>query len=270
VGHPLEGVRAKLERAEESIEELEREFGAFLAGNPYEIPGKFYPKRSEYVFRFRVIEPLPLRWGVLVGEIVHDLRSALDHLLWQLVILDGGGPGKHTQFPIFNRFADYRRLALVGTQRSPPMLKGLGGTLRSGHVAAITRTQPYRRPNGFTTHPLWLLARLSNIDKHQLLHTTAHIVEGAHLGWRGVRDVAAVHDVSKVVRVPIQDGAVLARLRIQPSGPHPEMHVKPQLTLSVVFKGRERVINRKRVYPALRSTSWYVRKIVETFEPSFP
>jgi hypothetical protein len=43
-------------------------------------------------------------WGVQVGEIVHNLRSALDHSIWELVILTTGRPPAlptKNQFPIF-------------------------------------------------------------------------------------------------------------------------------------------------------------------------
>jgi hypothetical protein len=40
-------------------------------------------------------------WGVRVGEFAHDLRSALDNLVWQLVLVNGKEPGDHNQFPIY-------------------------------------------------------------------------------------------------------------------------------------------------------------------------
>ncbi len=40
-------------------------------------------------------------FSVVVGDVIHNLRSALDHLAWQLVILDGGQPNDSTQFPIY-------------------------------------------------------------------------------------------------------------------------------------------------------------------------
>ena len=49
-------------------------------------------------------------WGVLIGEILHNLRSALDHLIWQLVILETGAPPTTTKtaFPIFETAAGYK------------------------------------------------------------------------------------------------------------------------------------------------------------------
>ena len=52
---------------------------------------------------------MPVRWSVEVGEFVHNLRSALDHLVWHLAPAHGecvgrhGGdtcPGRHNRSPM--------------------------------------------------------------------------------------------------------------------------------------------------------------------------
>jgi hypothetical protein len=43
----------------------------------------------------------PVRWSVVVGEIIHDLRSALDHLVCQLAIANQNSATMGHQFPIF-------------------------------------------------------------------------------------------------------------------------------------------------------------------------
>jgi hypothetical protein len=51
-------------------------------------------------------DPL-LLLGALIGDVVHNLRSALDHLAWQPVLRAGGEPDWRTQFPIFSTEAAY-------------------------------------------------------------------------------------------------------------------------------------------------------------------
>jgi len=67
----------------------------------------------------------PERLGVLLGDWAHNLRSALDHLMWQLVILYGGTPNRRTQFPIFQRKRDYdkRAPAMIGGTIIPTYLR---------------------------------------------------------------------------------------------------------------------------------------------------
>src|SRR5262249_8578453 len=65
---------------------------------------------------FRIIkEPPVVRWGVMVGEVFHNLRSALDHTITDLTIAEGGQPLAGTEFPIFEDEAKYSELAKDGT-----------------------------------------------------------------------------------------------------------------------------------------------------------
>jgi 8-oxo-dGTP pyrophosphatase MutT (NUDIX family) len=55
--------------------------------------------------------PPPLDWGVEIGEIAHNLRSALDGLVYQLALPTTKAPAGNAQFPIFlgGRAADRKR-----------------------------------------------------------------------------------------------------------------------------------------------------------------
>ncbi|MEJ7657391.1 MAG: hypothetical protein WKF33_10225 [Thermoleophilaceae bacterium] len=44
-------------------------------------------------------------WALLVSEVVHHLRAALDYLVWQLVLLNGAEPYHRYQFPIYAKRA---------------------------------------------------------------------------------------------------------------------------------------------------------------------
>lgn len=59
--------------------------------------------KSEIVFTGRVLHPPPLRLGVIVGDLVHNVRSALDHLVWQLVLANAQQPTRATQFPVCSK-----------------------------------------------------------------------------------------------------------------------------------------------------------------------
>ena len=53
-------------------------------------------------------EPPPM-FGVRIGEIVHNLRAALDYLVFQLAILDSGSEQQGTQFPIESTADGFRK-----------------------------------------------------------------------------------------------------------------------------------------------------------------
>ena len=44
--------------------------------------------------------PPPLRWGAILGEFAHLLRSTLDNLLWQLNHAEGKQPKVRPRLPI--------------------------------------------------------------------------------------------------------------------------------------------------------------------------
>src|ERR1700687_47569 len=91
----------KIERAKEHIRNLEAEINAFWTPDRYAIAPEVDHRTGDEVFKIHGNLEVPARWGCIVGEVVHNLRSALDHLAWQLVLANGGTPNRATEFPIF-------------------------------------------------------------------------------------------------------------------------------------------------------------------------
>lgn len=168
----LRGVFAKWERAVEQLATLDKEIDAFC-GEPHPYAMRSYndSENGRYRFEIRPAWPpnLPYRWGAILGEIIHDFRSALDGLVCQLAILNGGQPYKSHAFPICTEkptkgFAIEMRREWVdtkGNKRRAPLF-GLGDQA----VAIIEACQPYVGEHGLLLrrlHTLW------NIDKHRHL-----------------------------------------------------------------------------------------------------
>ena len=166
--HRLNGAIEKFNRSKEQFDGLLAEMHAFFNADPppHSSHGEFDIDAWEWVERFQVGEEPPLRFGVILGDCVHNLRSALDHIIWQVTLLDGGTPDDATQYPIasksegqFERMAE-RRIA----------------GLNARHRAMVKQTQPYHRGDQASAHPLAMLADLSNTDKHRVVHTAFSIV----------------------------------------------------------------------------------------------
>src|SRR2546423_840459 len=98
----LASAYAKLNRADETAKNLEAEIRAFLAENPepYRIVGELKNENKEYVFIAFGELVVPSRFAILFGEVMYQLRTALDHLLSALVHANGGAPNDRQQFPI--------------------------------------------------------------------------------------------------------------------------------------------------------------------------
>jgi hypothetical protein len=117
---------------------------------------------------WRADDPPPLRFGVILGDWLHNLRCALDHVIWQLVLLNGKKPTRSNAFPI--------RDTKTGFDNTVPReLRGLTASQRR----LVEEFQPYRLAGDPKQHSLAVLRDLSNIDKHRFVHVTTAREEGA-------------------------------------------------------------------------------------------
>lgn len=160
LNHPLDGIAAKIERANESIQNLNAEINEFLtrAPRPYHIESGFYDDPRKYVFRAYSQAPIPLRFSVLAGEIVHQFRSCFDHLIVALAEVNGTPRNRNHQFPICRKREKFRK-ACEGGQ-----IQGITKPALRRVIAA----QPYRdaAPDDTT---ILAIHQLDVRDKHSLL-----------------------------------------------------------------------------------------------------
>lgn len=88
--HPLDGPRFKIARAKIEIDQLRLMQNIFFENTHYyAVKAEQNLKSGKYIYRIRIDGPPPsLDWGVSIGEITHNLRSALNHLVYQLTLLN--------------------------------------------------------------------------------------------------------------------------------------------------------------------------------------
>ena len=95
----LVGIYAKLRRAEHQIQKINDEADTLCKkvrqGIARDLCGD-----DEQVWSYRNETPeAPVGWSILIGEILYNLRSTLDHLVWQLVLNNEQSPGRHNGIP---------------------------------------------------------------------------------------------------------------------------------------------------------------------------
>lgn len=117
--NPLAGVDAKLDRAKAQIAELpacvEEVFGTrFVKGRVLLIDRQ----TTSQVAPVLELAELPVSVSVILGDVVHNLRGALDHLAWQIVASTGRNPSTSTYFPIC-KTADCRNFDQLAKQLGP-------------------------------------------------------------------------------------------------------------------------------------------------------
>ena len=154
---PLESTRCKLARAREHLKQLDAERRAFLDTQPFLYIPHYDLETGRHEIRARKLADPPIRLGVLAGDVIHNYRAALDHLVYEVA---GYGPkgeagrGKRTQFPVFDNPRDFhsnKAVYLKGVPKEAVDLLELG--------------QPYKGGE----RPMAMIARLDDRDKHRAL-----------------------------------------------------------------------------------------------------
>lgn len=112
IPHQLNEIRIKIARANQHTNTLDREVGIFLESY---VGSQIVNHRFDGMWHIVSINPMvegsmPLLCSVICGDAIHNLRSALDHLVWQLVLAEGNKPDRWNQFPIYADPDDFDRL----------------------------------------------------------------------------------------------------------------------------------------------------------------
>lgn len=197
--HPLDAPRGRLGRAGEHFENLRLEISGYLnrRGDAYQTLKERDAQPGQYVFRLQIREPPDTaRWSLIAADCVHNLRAALDNLMWQLG-LQRQKPSRlrNLSFPICTSFDAFEQI------------KGsLERLLPDGAVDVLDQLQPYHRGDSAYWHPLAYLNRLWSSDKHRVPLLVFTLPHGAASHLDGDGD----HQLD-IVLGPFEDGAVIAK-----------------------------------------------------------
>lgn len=183
MGHPLDDARAKLDRAKFHADALRTDIRDAGQGEPYTIPlrKEFDEDTGTLYLRIDRITARPEAWGLLIGDALHNYRSALDHGWWQLAChhlqrIPTEDEAKQIQFPI---------LRIGGTWDSGNYRRWVGRDA----TTFVGKLQPDKRGYAVDViHPLVALNRLSNIDKHRNIHPTVERLRTLRLTGKTTED----------------------------------------------------------------------------------
>jgi hypothetical protein len=119
-------------------------------------------------------------WGLLIGDTLHNLRCALDHIVWQLA--NPSDRGIHTMFSINTDPDDFKFGRADKRGKRSFGRSGLGrlAGVDPGAVSVIEAAQPYQP--GLTGFGLNVLNQLENLDKHREIHAVAGIFQDIQPG----------------------------------------------------------------------------------------
>jgi len=223
--HPFQkAVKLKLARAAEQVEALNQIVSAWIAENPFVAVCELREER----LGFRVVQqnfqsPPPLEeWSLLAGECIHNIRSALDNLVFALARLRNDPPAApdKLQFPIH---IDKAKFDKNGRNKLDQL------TPEAANV--VEMLQPFQRDgspgNGPENDLLTLLQWLSNTDKHRVpsvvLIAPTDIFHNFSAEFQSEADAAAnVLPDTVIWGGPLEPGAVLIELKTR----HPLVSAK--------------------------------------------
>lgn len=261
MAHPLDGVDAKLHRAIAHIANLEREIRAFTERKPYTLRRQEEPSAGGLEVKLFAVDsgigdpPVSIR--LLAGEVIYQLRSALDHLIHQLVILNGQAVKLHNsrshQFPIFETREGY-------VKRAPRMIDGVSKAV----AQMVEDAQPYKRlPNAPKQHSLWRVQDLNNTDKHRLIPITVVGVE--QITGRESADNTTYADVFRMHRPgPLKDGELIAGFVTR------DKHIHTDLACTISFQHIPTIQGPLNTMPAsMHGLLWYLTSDVGTVIEDF-
>jgi len=229
----MQGYSFKLARADEHLDAFYRATDGWGDGDPLAIDRESNADGSEHVFRLRFkAQPDLWQWAVLLGDAMHNLRCALDYIVYALAVAQTGKDPpdgyQHLTFPICGEPG--------GFQKSRWRIASLDQITQ----AAIEKTQPYNRLKpGKWFMPLVWLREIHNVDKHRFAHLTAvgslpnEIATDARPGtYKALWNTA-----------PALEGTPVFRLLL--SEPNPDVRVDLNMTGAVILsaKGMDRPVS---------------------------
>lgn len=160
----LESSVLKIKRAESLSIDLKHILDQWEKRVPFET---IVERQEGYISRLSIRQRIPLPEGasLICGDIVHNLRCALDHLAWYEAKYHGF-ESPHIYFPVFS---DERKFEKIISSSLKGYSKDFKVFLRS--------QQPFAGKNRI----LLDLVRLDNIDKHRVLNLISSVADSIDL-----------------------------------------------------------------------------------------
>lgn len=218
---PFPSAWAKLAHATSIAADLARSVASYRKSIPYRVIRVADHDTAEWT-TYAVIEQQPdAALPLVLGDCVHNLRSALDHAVFALSVKAAGrdlteGEARDPAFPICDTQEGW-------TSAKARQLR----FLPSGLIEVIRLAQPMLGPEDTRANwPLRVIADLDNADKHRALLVTASVA-----GLLGVGVSEAAAGVHRFTGPVVRGGSVVSRvpLSIDPTeGTDPmwEVHVR--------------------------------------------
>jgi hypothetical protein len=177
---------AKYSHAESHLQRLNALYDSYYETQPFKIEEEPTDQPAKRTARLRIVQPIPREIPLVVGDILHNLRSALDSLVFELVTQAVGRPlnakeAQACQFPISPDPGSFEDFFEHGTRDKimPPYLRHIIRLVQPFYHLEVAKRSRVEAADDldYITHyqhsRLGELGYMSNIDKHRRLALTA-------------------------------------------------------------------------------------------------
>jgi len=264
IASKLAGVWTKIDRAKKLLNELNSVSQEFLNGSFHQIRYEDNPSTGLRTFYLANEVPIPNEIAAIAGDVIQNLRTALDHLAFALCMAGPNGvpatARKKIYFPIADSSAKY------ASTRDGQLL----GLPDPAATKLIDNIQPYQNGRGDV---LFRLHRLNLTDKHRLLLAVISQprVIGSNsagflvLRFPGIADHSESPKMPHFYELPLQSKPFLAGdpLWIRPIGSETAEDMHFFFGISV---NEPEILSCRPLLPTLREMADFVAGMVPTFE----
>jgi hypothetical protein len=248
---PFEASKLKIRRARRHLNELQNAIQTFLSGKPLEIVVENWADAPEYLhchaWTARIRSPVPAEFSAVMGDVVHNLRGALDLMACDLVRLNGKQPD-NVYFPFAGSGADFDKVIRLRNMHKA-----------SPDVIAILRAwKPYKGGNEY----LRSIHDMDIADKHKAL---IPVVSAASIPSFGLKMGEKVNQIPEWSSIVVDDGhkmVIMPAINSVPLGTIIPCAIRVTFAPGDIFAGHE-------VLKVLENLAKLADSVVHSFETHF-
>ncbi|WP_315701134.1 MULTISPECIES: hypothetical protein [unclassified Bradyrhizobium] len=252
---PLLSCWIKIDRANKHLNDLIKAMEAFQHRYTQDFVADEESEPTIKIYRVRILEDIPANLSGYIGDVVHNLRSALDCLAVALIKRVDPTVGddvlRDTYFPIAWDESG------LSNERRTRFFNRVGAPVEK----LIRRVQPYRGGKG---HVLWQLEHLDITDKHRQI--IPGLLNVSHITFYVMQPVNG-NPISRPKYeppFPLKDGDEICRVAFSEPNYNSSVHFQ----LEIAFNEPPFVVA-KPVAITLKQFVYFVHRLIDIFREQF-
>lgn len=256
----FENSKLKIERASEQCDDLCKSIESFTESENYVIEEIQDFQTGEKQAIFKVTKEFPSEWPLIIGDIAHNLRSGLDHAIYELTVLESGTPMANTEFPVFEDESKYSAVKKNGLPtRNSGLFKIRGIPDKAQEVIRGLQPFAFQQKRNEGNEPIVAIVHeLNIIDKHRTLVLCRRTTKDFFV--KVVRDIHPIENV--ILPIEIKDGIKLARWKPAGRDLDEERDMEFRIGFQVAFGKTVPKLQMSPVIPLCESLVRGVKKIL--------